>query len=429
MRVSLTTDSGGRLPIPYQAGGEAVATFRSVDAGTQQLSPQASTRMGGDARVKAWAELPTYEVFAREHLRANRPAVLSRALVSDWPSFARWTTYLADGSGAADWDALARDYGDHEVPVVFGGARETMRVRDAVALIERREEPVYIKDWHLVRNARADVLSPHDGTDRRRQLPYRTPPLVADDWMNNVFADYKPPEAPCAFYMDARLLQDDRAYEPDDFRFCYAGTAGSSTPLHRDVYTSYSWSTNVVGRKRWSLFPPQVAACLRRACPAYVRADRCRLPSRAALRDRPEYRGHGGALGKWASRACQARQRRLATLGRSPLRDAHGRPGAGRNALRAFELVPRGREPDRLHQRALRGTLGAHAQINHNWCNAYNLLSMYDAMENEVRTARARSDDRPTTSPTRSTTCARCSARTALRIRGSRSLPRPSRTS
>lgn len=28
------------------------------------------------------------------------------------------------------------------------------------------------------------------------------------------------------------------------------------TPLHVDVFTSYSWSANIVGRKRWLFFPP-----------------------------------------------------------------------------------------------------------------------------------------------------------------------------
>jgi hypothetical protein len=36
----------------------------------------------------------------------------------------------------------------------------------------------------------------------------------------------------------------------------YTGPAGTFTPLHRDVYGSYSWSANVVGRKLWWLFPP-----------------------------------------------------------------------------------------------------------------------------------------------------------------------------
>lgn len=35
------------------------------------------------------------------------------------------------------------------------------------------------------------------------------------------------------------------------------------TPLHADVFTSYSWSANIVGRKRWLLFPPHEEDYLR----------------------------------------------------------------------------------------------------------------------------------------------------------------------
>lgn len=33
--------------------------------------------------------------------------------------------------------------------------------------------------------------------------------------------------------------------------------------MHADVFTSYSWSANVVGRKRWLLFPPHEEDYLR----------------------------------------------------------------------------------------------------------------------------------------------------------------------
>ena len=39
-----------------------------------------------------------------------------------------------------------------------------------------------------------------------------------------------------------------------DYRFCYLGPAGSSTPVHADVLRSYSWSVNVCGAK---VRPPQ----------------------------------------------------------------------------------------------------------------------------------------------------------------------------
>lgn len=41
------------------------------------------------------------------------------------------------------------------------------------------------------------------------------------------------------------------------------GKEGTYTGLHADVYRSYSWSTNVLGRKRWYLFPPAVTPYLR----------------------------------------------------------------------------------------------------------------------------------------------------------------------
>ncbi|XP_071543725.1 2-oxoglutarate and iron-dependent oxygenase JMJD4-like [Panulirus ornatus] len=42
----------------------------------------------------------------------------------------------------------------------------------------------------------------------------------------------------------------------DDYQFVYIGPKGSWTPFHADVFRSYSWSTNVCGRKRWVFYPP-----------------------------------------------------------------------------------------------------------------------------------------------------------------------------
>jgi hypothetical protein len=50
----------------------------------------------------------------------------------------------------------------------------------------------------------------------------------------------------------------------NDYRFTYMGPAGTFTPLHRDVYGSYSWSTNVIGRKRWCLIPPELTGRFRK---------------------------------------------------------------------------------------------------------------------------------------------------------------------
>ena len=69
---------------------------------------------------------------------------------------------------------------------------------------------------------------------------------------------------------------------PDDFRFCYLGPAGTFTPLHRDVYGSYSWSANVVGRKMWWFFPPD-------------RLDRVKVDGELVF-DVRELEGEGGVI-------------------------------------------------------------------------------------------------------------------------------------
>ena len=44
--------------------------------------------------------------------------------------------------------------------------------------------------------------------------------------------------------------------EGGDYRFVYWGCKGSSTGIHSDVLNSYSWSFNVVGKKRWTFYHP-----------------------------------------------------------------------------------------------------------------------------------------------------------------------------
>lgn len=68
-----------------------------------------------------------------------------------------------------------------------------------------------------------------------------------DDWLNPPFDEGARSHAHSPETIDNTL---------GDFRFCYLGPRGTFTPLHRDVYASYSWSANVVGRKLWWFFPP-----------------------------------------------------------------------------------------------------------------------------------------------------------------------------
>lgn len=172
-----------------------------------------------------------------EYLLRNCPVIFPAELVREWPAF----TDLVN-QGTVNWAELAARYGDHQVPVVVGSGeesvRETRKLSEVVNTIHGQlSQALYIKDWHLVRCARTDASSQHPDDPLERVLPYQTPYLFADDWMNNITPSASDASKP--FAPDAWLSSERKAVlEPDDFRFCYAGTSGSSTPLHRDGKSS-----------------------------------------------------------------------------------------------------------------------------------------------------------------------------------------------
>ena len=211
---------------------------------------------------------------------------------------------------------------------------------------------------------------------------------MADEGMNNV-AGLADVDGPRPFQPD-NALAGGAPFDSDDFRFCYAGCAGSSTPLHRDgtqrqcthaVYASYSWSTNIAGRKRWRLFAPSDAALLRRTYLATTFLLTAGFPDQRTSEVAPSY-------------AEMERRRAAGTLGH--YQDGYeGWPGWEDVRVRVYTVeqapgqtlfVPSNwyheveNLTDCISVRCARTLL---TQLNHNWCNAVNLLSMYVAMEDE----------------------------------------------
>ncbi|CAG9098460.1 unnamed protein product [Plutella xylostella] len=124
---------------------------------------------------------------------------------------------------------INNEYGHLTVPVADCNSTEfnsqckqNMTVNEYVTYMKNdKNKLLYLKDWHLKRT-------------RPDHNFYEVPQMFASDWLNEYSLDRN----------------------EDDFMFVYIGPKDSWTPLHVDVYSSYSWSVNVVGRKKWILFPP-----------------------------------------------------------------------------------------------------------------------------------------------------------------------------
>jgi hypothetical protein len=178
---------------------------------------------------------PTHAEFLSTHLANKWPVLFGKDLTESWPVFHLWKT----ANDEIDWDYLVNAYGTQTVPVTDCRAPSTDVCTESTTLSEvikgwqsagydatNKDQPLLcVKDWHLAR-----WVSKNPAT----QPFYSTPHLFADDWLNHHY---------CTF-------------TDDDFRFIDLGIKGTSTPFHKDVHGSYSWSTNVVGRKLWTFWFP-----------------------------------------------------------------------------------------------------------------------------------------------------------------------------
>ncbi|CAL9760646.1 unnamed protein product [Musa acuminata subsp. burmannicoides] len=195
-----------------------------------------------------------YEEFVERYLMPNRPVLLT-GLMDDWRAATDW---LAPDGRAPNLPFFATHFGDSVVQVADCSKREftdqkrrEMTVAEFISywlkLSSRKDSSVlrcndddesllYLKDWHFFK-------------EYPDYVAYRTPPCFTDDWLN--------------LYLDSHLIHRDSDIHRDkneincaDYRFVYMGPKGTWTPLHADVFRSYSWSANVCGRKLWLFLPP-----------------------------------------------------------------------------------------------------------------------------------------------------------------------------
>ncbi|RXK36933.1 hypothetical protein M231_05766 [Tremella mesenterica] len=230
----------------------------------------------------------SYSDFLTHHAIPNTPFLLSSSCTTSWPAVASWRlpSSQTDIAGPSRPNLTAmRKYENHIVPVANTHKREFSEFErterplgQVLNLWEKGEgEGLYVKDWHLIAQLE------YEGG--RSEEVYEVPECFRDDWLNPPYHSKPPSSNTITSPVSKQVLlnnhklndnhqlqttppqdcqgeqchnKSDRppSLDAKDFRFVYVGPAGTFTPIHRDVYASYSWSANVVGRKIWWLFPP-----------------------------------------------------------------------------------------------------------------------------------------------------------------------------
>ncbi|XP_019243640.1 PREDICTED: jmjC domain-containing protein 4 isoform X2 [Nicotiana attenuata] len=206
-------------------------------------------KIGGRVEKVNGREL-SYGEFAEKYMAQNQPVVLT-GLMDDWRACKDWVS----PNGKPNLHFFSTHFGKSKVQVADCGTREfTDQKRIEMTVSEfvdhwlhlssadngdnsdsgvAGRSLLYLKDWHFVK-------------EYPEYIAYRTPLDFSDDWLN--------------FYLDKfRMHNDPDTYSErneiscSDYRFVYMGAKGTWTPLHADVFRSYSWSANVCGKKQWNM--------------------------------------------------------------------------------------------------------------------------------------------------------------------------------
>ncbi|KAJ9577233.1 hypothetical protein L9F63_006207 [Diploptera punctata] len=181
----------------------------------------------------------SYNEFFTKYLCKNLPCILQIKATKNWKSVNEWTlnkkpnfTYIAEKFGSAAVPVANCDEKYYNAQKKSDSSLSDYLIywREYIEKCHTDLPCLYLKDWHFTRDFPDENI-------------YRVPKYFASDWLNEYFTAKK----------DIK----------DDYRFVYMGPKGSWTPLHVDVFTSFSWSINICGRKRWILFPEGEEDCLR----------------------------------------------------------------------------------------------------------------------------------------------------------------------
>ncbi|GAA5883623.1 hypothetical protein JCM3774_001851 [Rhodotorula dairenensis] len=287
-----------------------------------------------------------YDSFRTAHLVPNTPCIFPPSCTENWPIRRR----ISSEAGELDYAYLKQQYGALEVACIDCEASTSKLPRDEEPRVasfgdllqlwhDGRGRTKYLKDWHLPlavhragakgeKDAAAASVNTEKGKQQVRQELYDVPPMWLDDWMNEY----------------------EGSARDDDFRFVYAGGGGTFTPLHRDVYCSYSISTQLFGRKRWYLFPPSCSSSLR------------------ALLKQAERDETSINCDCWTNELKAEYARRGMLIVEQKVGESIFIPSGWYHSVQNLSHPT--------------------VSLNHNWANAHNLAAMYDSLSDEAARCR-----------------------------------------
>jgi hypothetical protein len=196
----------------------------------------------------------SYDDFVSMYMQPNVPVII-QGLCDNWKAKSRWVRQIG-GKGVPNLDYLCDMFGADVAPVheqLRSGFTATRPLQKKMNVAEYADwwnshQPddagdevlLYLKDWKFV--------ATHPTYEA-----YEWPDLFQDDWLNQAMGSA--------------------------YKFVYLGPKGTSTLLHADVLRSFSWSTNVCGRKRWYLIPPKYTYllydCFGKTLASHLHVDVC----------------------------------------------------------------------------------------------------------------------------------------------------------
>lgn len=151
-----------------------------------------------------------------EYVRPGRPVLLT-GVTRDWPARTKWT-----------FDFFRQRYGGEPVRVTRAAREDEPEVETTLAEYldsfpaHAQGRPFYLTSWAF-RERHPELLE-----------DFRIPECLPDDLIASIPEHLRP-----------------------DLLWLFMGPAGSGIRMHVDVGFSSAWNVQVVGRKRWVLYPPE----------------------------------------------------------------------------------------------------------------------------------------------------------------------------